>query len=622
MATVLTIGGHNQSAAMRFGSLSVKFNTLDVVLTDPSPVPANGDAVTLTNPTWPIVGTANVVSVGKSDPVDRAGHVFVTITATTPGVATASAAPWNLSDVPNGSTTYGYRSLQSETTKNTDGTTTTHGSCIVEHTGLWPAMTFTLTSANQGFSATNFSVTNVTVTWPANATAPEYYIEFGDPIVTMAVWANQDPATGLIDGTRITLGSVDTPQLNANVVVANVANVGGTVTIDSTGITLADANGKSTLTSDGFAGAWADYTADGLYDSALGSVTAGAVSNGLTADLPNWTVSRTNLTLLVAHADATWPGGFYIEAVPSALNGQAMFVSDLVAVTPLSTLMPQATIAASYAAGTLEFDIVVTFYAGDGSTVVSSVGGNVALLAASQTTPIVARMGPVAVPDAARFTTLTFTMKETVSHNAGNQLRFGGAALRPVPFAGMLPYRFVADASVWLPWANTTSIPSNQTNVYPIYLPTPLYLVNCNLVNADASLSRSFQWGLYVDPWGGAIPSLSSGNPDLATLVPGATGSAAWTATGRAIQGGPPAIVPIVVPPGSYWLAIHNNHSTNALTLAATQNVLANGPTSLLWGIAGAGALGATLDSGAATLVGTTVPAVWLQGVSLGTNWG
>jgi hypothetical protein len=80
-------------------------------LIDAGTVPANGNAVTLTNPTWPIIGTANVVSVQKTDPVDRAGHVFVRISATTPGVATASAGPFGLSDVPNGSTTYGYRGL-------------------------------------------------------------------------------------------------------------------------------------------------------------------------------------------------------------------------------------------------------------------------------------------------------------------------------------------------------------------------------------------------------------------------------------------------------------------------------------------------------------------------------
>ena len=165
MATTLTIGAVDQTAFIGHQSMTCKLNTLDLTLVDPATVPALGDAVALTDPTW--AGT--VVKVGTTDPVDRAGHVFVKIAATNSAAALASAAPFGLSDAPDNSTTYGYRGLSVETQANQDGTTTVHGACTIQRAGLWPAMTFLLTSANRGLSGAGFSVTNVTVTWPKAA---------------------------------------------------------------------------------------------------------------------------------------------------------------------------------------------------------------------------------------------------------------------------------------------------------------------------------------------------------------------------------------------------------------------------------------------------------------------
>jgi hypothetical protein len=182
--TALTVGGTDLTAAVAWGSMTCKLNTLDFTLVDPSYVPAIGDAAALTVPSW----SGTVVSIAKEDPVDRTGHVRVTVSATNQVVATASAAPFGLSDTPDGATTYGYRKLKLQTSQNQDGTTTQHGSCELPQPGLWPAMTFLLTSANQALSAVGFSATNMTVTWP-RADTPQYALEFGDPIVTMAVWA-------------------------------------------------------------------------------------------------------------------------------------------------------------------------------------------------------------------------------------------------------------------------------------------------------------------------------------------------------------------------------------------------------------------------------------------------
>ena len=124
--------------------------------------------------------------------------------------------------------TYGYRDLSVTLSTNLDATTTTTGVCTIEHAGLWPGMTFTLTNANRGYSAQSFSVTNVTVTWLTGA-IPEYRIEFGDPLVTMSVWiASQGaiPGPDSITTTMITDDAVSTPKLQANSVTAGKLLVG------------------------------------------------------------------------------------------------------------------------------------------------------------------------------------------------------------------------------------------------------------------------------------------------------------------------------------------------------------------------------------------------------------
>jgi hypothetical protein len=246
--TALTVGGTDLTAAVAWGSMTCKLNTLDFTLVDPAYTPVIGDAAALTIPSW----SGTVVSVAKEDPVDRAGHVRVTVSATNQVVATASAAPFGLSDAPDGSTTYGYRKLKLQTSQNQDGTTTQHGSCQISQAGIWPAMTFLLTSANQGLSAVGFSATNVTVTWP-RADIPQYALEFGDPIVTMAVWAASQAGAappGTIDGTRITAGTVDTPQLRANAVTA-AQILAGSVSGDKLAATLLLASLIKTAAPDG-----------------------------------------------------------------------------------------------------------------------------------------------------------------------------------------------------------------------------------------------------------------------------------------------------------------------------------------------------------------------------------
>jgi hypothetical protein len=249
VATTLTVAGVDQTARVAWGSMACKLNTLDFTLVDPATRPAIGDTAVLTGPAW----TGTVASVETADIVDRGtGHVAVRVSATNQDAAAASAAPFALSDAPDGSASFGYRGLRVQTSANSDGTTTVHGACTVQQAGLWPAMTFLLTSANHGIAGYGYSVTNTTVTWP-RPDSPQYAIEFGDPIVTMAVWtASQAGAAppGAIDGTRITPGTVDTPQLRANSVTSAVISAGA-VTADKLAATLLLASLLKTAAPDG-----------------------------------------------------------------------------------------------------------------------------------------------------------------------------------------------------------------------------------------------------------------------------------------------------------------------------------------------------------------------------------
>ncbi len=215
MALVLTIGVTDQTAFIRHESMTLKFSTLDLALVNPAVVPAIDDAVTLADPTWSGVVTA----VKVRTTVDKGTHKTVTITATNTDVAVASAAPIGLSDTPNGTTTFAYAELNTSRQKDRQGATTLTGSLITYTAGIWPAMTFQLTSAAQGFSAQDFTARDVTVTWIKSG-SPRYRIDFGDPIVTMSVWMNSS-LSGTIDTTKITDGSVTTPKLAAGAVTAD-----------------------------------------------------------------------------------------------------------------------------------------------------------------------------------------------------------------------------------------------------------------------------------------------------------------------------------------------------------------------------------------------------------------
>ncbi len=213
----LTVGAVDQTSFVLLSSLSLKYNTFDFALKNPATKPVLGNTVTLGGPPgW----TGTIASVRTTDATLTYG--IVNITATNSNVAAASAATFGLSDAPNNVTTFGFRDMSVTLSTNLDATTTTTGTCTIRRAGLWPAMTFQLTSASRGYVAQSFSVRDVIVTWLLRS-QPIYRITFGDPIVTMSVWVASQAANapdGSISGTKITDLSVTTPKLAANSVTA------------------------------------------------------------------------------------------------------------------------------------------------------------------------------------------------------------------------------------------------------------------------------------------------------------------------------------------------------------------------------------------------------------------
>lgn len=116
---VLTVNGYDrtefladQSISIHVGTHGNSLGTLDAKLNDPSPDPASEDVVRAFADTLELYeGRVRSLQV---DEWKIGTHHFVRLSAQDDGPDTGlpSAAPFGLSDTPNGTTTFGYRSLR------------------------------------------------------------------------------------------------------------------------------------------------------------------------------------------------------------------------------------------------------------------------------------------------------------------------------------------------------------------------------------------------------------------------------------------------------------------------------------------------------------------------------
>lgn len=139
---------------------------------------------------------------------------------------------------------------------------------------------------------------------------------------------------------QIAAGAIGTSELSAGAVIANVANVGGTVTIDSTGITitngkltLSDVFGQNALTGAGFGASWYDFITKGVYNAAFGAGTAASLAvtetggadtsaeyaASLSSVVPYWVVAEKAGTVQRI-ADSTASSGFVVRLSGSSSN--------------------------------------------------------------------------------------------------------------------------------------------------------------------------------------------------------------------------------------------------------------------------------------------------------------
>lgn len=219
----------------------------------------------------------------------------------------------------------------------------------------------------------------------------------------------------------------------------SVENRTATVTIDDGGITIRDGAltledefGETVMTASGFAGTWADFISDRLYNSRFAAGIDGVLADGRNAALPYWTVSRTGSPVITAYSDADWPGGRYLRFEPSATTDSARISSDLIPVTAGLeygvTVLNEVNRAAGslVITGTIEwFDVALSNFAGS-----VSVSDTVSLTRGLYNSiPIVSRTAPAG----AAFAQVKVTIQETGSHNASNRVDVGAVSLQVAP---------------------------------------------------------------------------------------------------------------------------------------------------------------------------------------------
>jgi hypothetical protein len=316
----LVIDGFDETGTLATQSLSVtagthgnSLGTLDAKLNDPPAVPEAEQAVDLyVGEVRRFRGTVRAVEAQEF----IGGYVFAKIGAQDEGPDSVlpTAAPFGLSDDPDDVTTKGYRSLMKMTRTTEGGSPKTTYRAVVRHVGLWAGMNVEVTSATYGLAAEELAVVEVTASFPGPTHPQEYALTLGEPLVKLAqVMSEHPPADGLITETMIADDSISTPKLQANsvetgnlaadAVIANVANVGDTVVIDDTGITVTDGaitveNGDLVVIIDG--------TSNMFKIAATGTLTVSGVGGG---------VATTVLSALGAQAATPAHLGFVTSGV-------------------------------------------------------------------------------------------------------------------------------------------------------------------------------------------------------------------------------------------------------------------------------------------------------------------
>ena len=170
--------------------------------------------------------------------------------------------------------------------------------------------------------------------------------------------------------------------------------------------------------------------------------------------------------------------------------------------------------------------------------------------------------------------------------------------------AGYQPYAgAIGDNPAALVTANNLAA-NGGTLVYPFIITGPMRLQSVSLRNLDTANPRSWTWAIYQD-----LHNIT----DAIARIAVASGSDAFTPTVASTRTLAASGAPFYLPPGSYWIAIQNNHATNTFNIgmAAAAGFITRSITKTL-----TPGLGTTLDIVAATWVtSTSLSSAYMQGL-------
>jgi hypothetical protein len=233
----LVVGNADVTDYLAARSLKVSANThgnahgtLGAVLNDPPAVPATEQEVRLY-----VEGLSRFLGVTKAIGARefRGGHLFVTIDAQaeaqSEGIPTSS--PWDVSDTPNGTTTFGYESLSRQERTTEGGAAKTSFELVMRKDGLWIDQNVDVTAANYDLSAETFTIREASVEWPT-ADAPRYTLTLGDPLVRLTEVVRDHDVEEVENATAEVI--VNEAGLTITNGKLTVTNPGGTVVIDGT----------------------------------------------------------------------------------------------------------------------------------------------------------------------------------------------------------------------------------------------------------------------------------------------------------------------------------------------------------------------------------------------------
>ena len=209
---------------------------------------------------------------------------------------------------------------------------------------------------------------------------------------------------------------------DVNAAGGNVVIVDGGMTIKNGALTLEDEYGHSSAVASGFTGDWADFIANGLYNSRFLHGIAGTVASGRTASLPYWKNTPTSATLTYATGE--------IKATWSALAGACVLESDLVPVQPYQWYSASWAYEMSRVAGSLKVQPFAYWYDAAGSYLSYS-----SLASQESAVSVSAREGPqdgCQAPSGARYVSVYFSLHQLTTHDSGNWTKLFSVSLRPI----------------------------------------------------------------------------------------------------------------------------------------------------------------------------------------------